>query len=74
MDEGHIEVNSIEPIGLPDITPHLARESGFLGVVDLLKVANHGRGRNVYLIRFHYVPPRRKTLSATRPVKDKPIR
>jgi len=74
MDEGHIEVDSIEPIGLPDITPHLARESGFLGVVDLLKVANHGRGRNVYLIRFHYVPPRRKTLSATRPVKEKPIR
>jgi hypothetical protein len=31
MDEGHIEVDSIEPIGLPDITPALARESGFLG-------------------------------------------
>jgi len=60
MEEGHIEVDSIQPIGLPDITPALARESGFLGVVDLLKVANHGRGRNVYLIRFHYVPPRRK--------------
>jgi hypothetical protein len=54
MEEGEIEVDSIEPIGLPDITPVLARESGFLGVVDLLKVANHGRGRNVYLVRFHY--------------------
>src|SRR5258708_17731468 len=60
MDAGHIEVDSIEPIGLPDITPALARESGFLGVVDLLKVANHGRGRNVYLVRFHYVRLRRK--------------
>jgi hypothetical protein len=30
----------------------LTRESGFLGVVDLLKVANHGRGRDVYLVRF----------------------
>jgi len=60
MDEGHILVDSIEPIGLPDITPSLARESGFLGVVDLLKVANHGRGSNVYLIRFHYVRPRRR--------------
>jgi hypothetical protein len=58
MDEGHIEVDSIEPIGLPDITPQLARESGFLGVVDLLKIANHGRGSNIYLIRFHYVRPR----------------
>ena len=60
MEEGEIEVDSIEPIGLPDITPELARESGFLGVVDLLKVANHGRGNRIYLIRFHYVPPRRK--------------
>jgi len=47
MDEGEIEVDSIEPIGLPDIIPELARASGFLGVVDLLKVANHGKGRNV---------------------------
>lgn len=31
MEEGAIEVDSIEPIGLPDITPELARESGFLG-------------------------------------------
>lgn len=60
MEEGHIEVDSIKPIGLPDITPELARESGFRGVVDLLKVANHGRGRNIFLVRFHYVRPRRK--------------
>jgi hypothetical protein len=60
MEEGAIEVDSIKPIGLPDITPELARESGFLGVVDLLKVANHGRGHNIYLIRFHYVRPRSK--------------
>jgi len=58
MEDGEIEVDSIKPIGLPDITPELARESGFLGVVDLLKVANHGKGRNIYLIRFHYVRPR----------------
>jgi len=36
----------------------LARESGFLGLVDLLKVARHGKGENIYLIRFHYLPPR----------------
>jgi len=58
MDEGEIEVDSIETIGLPDITPELARESGFLGVLDLLKVAKHGKGEHIYLIRFHYVPPR----------------
>jgi len=60
MEEGAIEVDSIEPIGFPDITPELARESGFLGVVDLLKVATHGRGRNIYLVRFHYLRPRSK--------------
>ena len=60
MDEGEIEVDSIEPIGFPDITPELARTSGFLGVIDLLKVAKHGRGENIYLIRFHYLPPQKK--------------
>ena len=58
MEEGEIEVDSIEPMGLLEITPGLARESGFLGLIDLLKVAKHGKGDNVYLVRFHYVPPR----------------
>jgi hypothetical protein len=57
MEEGEIEVESIENIGFPDITPALARESGFLGVLDLLKVVKHGRGENIYLVRFRYVPP-----------------
>jgi hypothetical protein len=61
MDEGEIEIDSIESIGLPDITPELARESGFLGVLDLLKVAKHGSGQNIYLVRFHYIPPARKS-------------
>ena len=43
-----------------DITPELARESDFLGVIDLLNVAKHGKGEHVYLIRFHYVPSRSK--------------
>jgi hypothetical protein len=57
MDEGEIEVDEILPITFDDITPALARASGFKGVVDLLKVAKHGRGENVYLVRFHYLPP-----------------
>ena len=57
MEEGAIEVDSILPIRLDDVTPELARESGFKGVVDLLKVAKHGRGESVYLVRFHYIPP-----------------
>jgi hypothetical protein len=34
MEQGQIEVDSIQPIGFPDITPQLARESGFLGAQD----------------------------------------
>jgi hypothetical protein len=58
MEGGEIEIDSVTLIGFPDITPELARESGFLGVLDLLKVAKHGKGDNIYLIRFHYIPPR----------------
>ena len=66
MDEGAIEVDSVLPIGLADITPELARESGFMGVVDLLKVAKHGKGENIYLVRFHYLGAG-KVLSPRRP-------
>lgn len=63
MEEGEIEVDSIETIGFGDITPQLARATGFLGVLDLLKVARHGRGETIYLVRFHYVPPARRRVS-----------
>jgi hypothetical protein len=66
MEDGHIEVDSVESIGFPDITPELARESGFAGVIDLLKVAKHGRGQNIYLIRFHYIRPRKTRATRSR--------
>jgi hypothetical protein len=56
MGDGHIVVDSITPISVQEITYELARESGFAGVEDLLRVARHGSGDNVYLIRFHYLP------------------
>lgn len=58
MGGGEIVVDSVQQISLDDITPTLARESGFASVVDLLKIAKHGRGSNVYLVRFHYVAGR----------------
>ena len=66
MDEGEIEIDSIEPISLQDITQDLAVESGFLSKADLLKVAKHGAGSNVYLVRFHYVLPTDLPRSRTR--------
>jgi hypothetical protein len=62
LDPGEVEVDAVIPMGFDDITPALARESGFQGVIDLLKTAKHGAGENVYLVRFHYVAP-----AATRP-------
>jgi hypothetical protein len=57
MDDGQIVVDSIVPIDIADITEDLARESGFSSVKELLQIAKHGRGDNVYLIRFHYLRP-----------------
>ncbi|MGD0143785.1 MAG: ASCH domain-containing protein [Rhizomicrobium sp.] len=54
LGPGFVEVTSLRRIDLSDITPALARRSGFAGVVDLLKVAKHGPGENVYLIDFEY--------------------
>ncbi len=54
LGPGFIEVTSIRQIALSDITPALARKSGFAGVVDLLKIAKHGPGENVYLVEFVY--------------------
>jgi hypothetical protein len=57
MDDGHIVVDSIAPIAIADVTYDLARESGFESVDELLRIAKHGSGDKVYLIRFHYLPP-----------------
>jgi hypothetical protein len=54
LGEGCIVVDRLSEIGFDDITPTLARESGFSGVADLLKVAKHGSGETVYLVEFHY--------------------
>ncbi len=54
LGNGRVIVDKLYQIELDDITPSLARKSGFSGVADLLKVAKHGTGENVYLIEFHY--------------------
>jgi hypothetical protein len=58
---GEIEVDALFPITMADITPKLARQSGFSSVEELLAIAKHGRGESVYLVQFHYIPPRRRT-------------
>jgi hypothetical protein len=57
LGPGAIHVTAIREIELADITPALARRSGFAGVVDLLKVAKHGPGERVFLVEFDYEAP-----------------
>ena len=54
LGPGAIHVTALCEITLADVTPDLARRSGFAGVVDLLKVAKHGPGDRVYLVEFEY--------------------
>ena len=54
LGPGAIEVTGLREIDLADVTPDLARRSGFAGLVDLLKVAKHGPGERVFLVDFEY--------------------
>jgi hypothetical protein len=54
LPPGEIVVTRILEVALADVTPELARASGFAGLVDLLKVAKHGPGRRVFVIDFRY--------------------
>src|SRR5262245_52396655 len=59
LPPGEIEVTRLFEIELADVTSELARQSGFAGVVELLKVAQHGAGRRVFLVEFRYIGLRR---------------
>lgn len=58
LPPGEIVVTKIFEVSLADVTPELAQQSGFVGVVDLLKVAKHGSGRRVFVVEFRYVESR----------------
>ena len=57
LPPGRVVVTAVTEMSLADITPALARRSGFSGVVDLLKIAKHGPGRRVFLVEFRYEAP-----------------
>jgi len=57
LPPGQIVVTSLLEMSLADVTPKLAVQSGFAGLVELLKIAKHGPGRRVFLIGFRYLKP-----------------
>jgi len=54
LGAGAVVVDKIYETSLDDITPALARRSGFASLADLLKTAKHGYGERVFVIDFHY--------------------
>jgi hypothetical protein len=56
LGRGVVVVDRISEIDMTDITPGLARRSGFASRAELLKVARHGTGERVFVVDFHYEP------------------
>lgn len=54
LGPGHVEVTRIQHVDLDDITDEIARRSGFADLDDLMSVAKHGSGEQVFLIDFEY--------------------
>lgn len=54
LGAGYVQVTGLTEIDLADVTPDLARRSGFDGLDDLLATARHGRGERVFLVDFVY--------------------
>ena len=52
---GYIEVDAIEEISKQEITEDMAVASGFDNIEELLQVAQHGSGRRVFVVQFHYI-------------------
>ena len=54
LPPGEIEVTDIRGLLPEQITPKLARRSGFASVEALLETARHGSGELIFLVEFVY--------------------
>jgi hypothetical protein len=54
LGAGYVEVTRIQHVDRSDITEAIARVSGFRDLDDLIGVAQHGSGEQVFLIDFVY--------------------
>ncbi len=54
LGPGAIHVTAVREIAAERVTQDLAIRSGFESVADLLSVARHGAGDNIYLVEFEY--------------------
>jgi len=56
LGNGAIEITSIRQITEKQITASLAKRGGFASVADMMAIAKHGRGENIFLVEFEYQP------------------
>jgi hypothetical protein len=54
MPPGEIEVVAMRGITRSEITPEIARSTGFEDVEALLAIAQHGSGEHIFLVDFVY--------------------
>lgn len=54
MGPGHIEVTSVTEIAEERVTNALAKRMGFEDAASMMKIARHGPGDRIYLVRFVY--------------------
>ena len=58
LGPGCIEVTSVTEVAPERITNALARRIGYKNADDLMKIARHGHGDRIYLVRFVYLDER----------------
>ncbi len=61
LAHGQIEVETVAPLTIDDLTPAIARRAGFDTVEALRKIARHDGGRGLYLIAFRYLCARNRS-------------
>jgi len=54
LESGEILITKIREITLDDVSNTMAKNSGFLNKVDLLRTAKHGKGMRVFFVEFVY--------------------
>jgi uncharacterized glyoxalase superfamily protein PhnB len=55
VDNGSVVVESVEKISEERISPAIARDAGYRNAAELRGLLKHGKGEQIYLIRFRYV-------------------
>lgn len=68
IEGGEVEIDSIEPITLDDVTDALARSCGFSSDYHMRKMMKGTSEESVHLVRLHFIPAARTIVKRPGPV------